>query len=90
MPGQFRSAGDILFTDHPPMPGLISDVQLKQFSETSNFLQCLVPLTPDKPFFFAQIRALCMYSVVLNLGFFFFIQKIELKCFCYQDLAKFG
>lgn len=58
MPGQFRSAGDILFTDHPPMPGLISDVQLKQFSETSNFLQCLVPLTPDKPFFFAQIRAL--------------------------------
>ncbi|XP_078310024.1 uncharacterized protein LOC144618182 [Crassostrea virginica] len=64
MHGQFRSAGDILFTDHPPMPGLISDVQLKRFSETSNFLQCLEPLTPDKPFFFAQIRGLADNSKI--------------------------
>ncbi|XP_062616121.1 uncharacterized protein LOC134277830 [Saccostrea cucullata] len=64
MPGQFRCAGDILFTDHPPIPGQISDVQLKQFSETSNFLQCLEPLTTDKPFFFAQIRALSNNSKI--------------------------
>lgn len=58
MSGLFRCAGDIIFDDHPPLPGQISDVQLKQYSETSNFLQCTQPLTPDCPYFFGQIRAL--------------------------------
>jgi len=58
MSGLFRCAGDILFDDHQPLPGQVSNVQLKKFSETSNFLQLQQPLTPKHPFFFAQIRAL--------------------------------
>ena len=58
MSGLFRCAGDILFDDNEPLPGQISNVQLKKFSETSNFLQYLRPLTPKYPYFFAQIRAL--------------------------------
>ena len=58
MSGLFRCAGDILFDDNEPLPGQISNVQLKKFSETSNFLQYLQPLTPEHPYFFAQIKAL--------------------------------
>lgn len=57
--GLFRCAGDIVYDENTPFPGQISDVQLKQYSETSNFLQCLDPLTPEFPYFFGQIRALC-------------------------------
>ncbi|XP_060081327.1 uncharacterized protein LOC132560673 [Ylistrum balloti] len=60
----FRYAGDIVFDGHPPFPGQITDVQLKQFSETSNFLQCTKPLTPRYPYFFGQIRALSSKSKI--------------------------
>ncbi|KAL4232460.1 hypothetical protein ACF0H5_007153 [Mactra antiquata] len=59
---EFRCSGDILFDDHQPLPGQISNVQLKKFSETSNFLQLMRPLTPDHPYFFAQIRTLAQNS----------------------------
>ncbi|XP_045196072.2 uncharacterized protein LOC123551303 [Mercenaria mercenaria] len=62
MSGLFRCAGDILFDDHQPLPGQISNVQLKKFSETSNFLQLKQPLTPEHPYFFAQIRSLAQQS----------------------------
>ncbi|KAH3739061.1 uncharacterized protein LOC127851769 [Dreissena polymorpha] len=64
MSGLFRSAGDIIFDDYQPMPGQVSNVQLKKFSETSNFLQFLKPLTPQHPYFFAQIRALAQNSKI--------------------------
>lgn len=62
MSGLFRCAGDILFDDHQPLPGQISNVQLKKYSETSNFLQLKQPLTPEHPYFFAQIRSLAQHS----------------------------
>lgn len=64
MSGLFRCAGDILFDDNEPLPGQISNVQLKKFSETSNFLQYLQPLTPEHPYFFAQIKALAQQSKI--------------------------
>ncbi|XP_069131228.1 uncharacterized protein [Argopecten irradians] len=60
----FRYTGDIVFDGHAPFPGQITDVQLKQFSETSNFLQCMKPLTPRFPYFFGQIRALSSKSKI--------------------------
>ncbi|OWF45917.1 uncharacterized protein LOC110456445 [Mizuhopecten yessoensis] len=60
----FRYAGDIVFDGHPPFPGQIMDVQLKQFSETSNFLQCTKALSPRYPYFFGQIRALSTKSKI--------------------------
>lgn len=59
----YRCAGDIIYNDQEPVPGHISDVQLKMYSETSNFLQYLKPLTPQNPYFFGQIRSLCKYNV---------------------------
>lgn len=62
---KFRCTGDIIFDDVPVTPGQICNVQLKPFAETCNFLQYLNPLTPEKPYFFAQIRSLgkliCIY-----------------------------
>jgi hypothetical protein len=45
--GLYRCAGDIIYNDQEPVPRHISDVQLKMYSETSNFLQYLKPLTPQ-------------------------------------------
>jgi hypothetical protein len=59
--GLYRCAGDIIYNDQEPVPGHISDVQLKMYSETSNFLQYLKPLTPQNPYFFGQIP--CIYMV---------------------------
>ncbi|XP_070191470.1 uncharacterized protein [Littorina saxatilis] len=58
----FRCAGDVIFDNIEPLPGQICNVRLKQFSETCNFLQHLSPLTPEHPYFFAQIRALAPKS----------------------------
>ncbi|XP_076467081.1 uncharacterized protein LOC143298198 [Babylonia areolata] len=58
----FRCAGDIIFDNVEPMPGQVCNVRLKQFSETCNFLQHLSPLTPEHPYFFAQICALAPKS----------------------------
>ncbi|KAK7447339.1 hypothetical protein BaRGS_00040197 [Batillaria attramentaria] len=60
----FRCAGDIIFDNVEPLPGQICNVRLKQFSETCNFLQHLSPLTPEHPYFFAQIRALAPFSKI--------------------------
>ncbi|XP_071135084.1 uncharacterized protein [Mytilus edulis] len=60
----YRCAGDIIYNDQEPVPGHISDVQLKMYSETSNFLQYLKPLTPQNPYFFGQIRSLSTKSKV--------------------------
>ncbi|XP_052810715.1 uncharacterized protein LOC128238637 [Mya arenaria] len=60
----FRCAGDIIFDDFQPLPGQISNVQLKKFAETSNFLQLTVPLTPQQPYFCAKIQALGQNSKV--------------------------
>lgn len=54
----FRCAGDVIFDIMEPLLGQICNVRLKQFSETCNFLQHLSPLTPEHPYFFAQIHAL--------------------------------
>ena len=58
---QFRCAGDIIVEDVTISPGQSCDVQLKQHSEICNFLQYLKPLTPQKPYFAAQIKALGKY-----------------------------
>ena len=54
----FRCAGDVIFDNSAPLLGQICNVRLKQFSETCNFLQHLSPLTPEHPYFFAQIHTL--------------------------------
>lgn len=64
---KFRCAGDIIFDDVDISPGQICNVQLKPFSETCNFLQYQKPLTPEKPYFFAQIRTLT-YNSKITLG----------------------
>ena len=65
--GLYRCAGDIIYNDQEPVPGHISDVQLKMYLETSNFLQYLKPLTPQNPYFFGQIRSLCKLEDVFNV-----------------------
>ncbi|XP_005088904.1 uncharacterized protein LOC101862618 [Aplysia californica] len=61
---KFRCAGDIIFDDVDITPGQICNVKLKPHSETCNFLQYLNPLTPEKPYFFAQIRTLAPNSKI--------------------------
>jgi len=58
MPSQFRCAGDIIVDDYQPLPGRFNNVQLKKLAETRNFLQLKEPLTPEHPYFFAQIRSI--------------------------------
>ena len=65
--GLYRCAGDIIYNDQEPVPGHISDVQLKMYLETSNFLQYLKPLTPQNPYFIGQIRSLCKLEDVFNV-----------------------
>ncbi|KAL3883020.1 hypothetical protein ACJMK2_029320 [Sinanodonta woodiana] len=60
----FRCAGDILFDNSQPIPGLITDVLLKQHSETSNFLQYMKPLSKNHSYFFAQIRSMSAHSKI--------------------------
>uniref|UniRef100_A0A2C9KE11 SPRY domain-containing protein n=1 Tax=Biomphalaria glabrata TaxID=6526 RepID=A0A2C9KE11_BIOGL len=55
---QFRCTADIVFDELDLKPGQICNVHLKQYSETCNFLQYLKPLTPEKPYFYAQIKSL--------------------------------
>ncbi|KAK0052845.1 hypothetical protein Bpfe_017699 [Biomphalaria pfeifferi] len=55
---QFRCTADIVFDEVDLKPGQICNVRLKQYSETCNFLQYLKPLTPEKPYFYAQIKSL--------------------------------
>ncbi|XP_071113924.1 uncharacterized protein [Haliotis cracherodii] len=64
MTSLFRCAGDVVFDHTAPRPGSISSVQLKQYSETCNFLQYLKPLTPQQPCFFAQIRGIAQNSKI--------------------------
>lgn len=54
----FRCAGDIIFDNREPRRDVLCDVKLKSFSETSNILQYLKPLTPKQPYFFAKIHTL--------------------------------
>ena len=65
--GLYRCAGDIIYNDQEPVPGHISDVQLKMYLETSNFLQYLKPLTPQNPYFIGQIRSLYKLEDVFNV-----------------------
>ena len=58
MRNKFRCAGDIIFDDIDITPGQTCNVKLKQHSDTCNFLQYQNPLTPEKPYFAAQIKAL--------------------------------
>ena len=69
----YRCAGDIIYNDQEPVPGHISDVQLKMYSETTNFLQYLKPLTPQHPYFFGQIRSLgkCLFTANILLFYQF-------------------
>ncbi|XP_074655144.1 uncharacterized protein LOC141908822 [Tubulanus polymorphus] len=60
----FRFAGDIEFSEEIPIPGQIAEVKLKQYSETCNFLQHKRPLTPEHPYFFAQVNSLAANSVI--------------------------
>ena len=64
----FRCAADIQFDDDPPVRGKVTEVRLKPFSETCNYLQYQRPLTAESPCFFAQIKSLSMYiSIILWL-----------------------
>jgi hypothetical protein len=79
----FRCAGDVVFDNSEPLPGQICSVRLKQFSETSNFLQHLNPLCPHHPYFFAQIRALgTLESLILFLFCLFLFVSFFSSFFC--------
>ncbi|XP_013380369.1 uncharacterized protein LOC106151578 [Lingula anatina] len=61
----FRFGGDLEFDlTWEPFPGTVMDVRLKPYSRRVSFLQFLRPLTPEKPYFLAQIRSLGPTSVV--------------------------
>ena len=54
----FRCAADIQFDDALPVPVKVTNVKLKPFSETSNYLQYQTPLSLQHPCFYAQIKSL--------------------------------
>ncbi|XP_041355029.1 uncharacterized protein LOC121372654 [Gigantopelta aegis] len=62
MTSLYRFAGDVVFDKSSPAPGQICSVQLREYSETCNFLQYLSPLSPDKPYFFVQVSNLAEHS----------------------------
>ena len=78
---KFRCAGDIIFDDVDISPGQICNVQLKPFSETCNFLQYQKPLSPEKPYFFAQIRTLGELFLGLNLLILPYVSKLLFREF---------
>ena len=63
----FRCAADIQFDDAVPVPGKVTDVKLKPFSETSNYLQHQIPLSLQHPCFYAHIKSLGKLVLLLNL-----------------------
>ncbi|XP_041350661.1 uncharacterized protein LOC121369676 [Gigantopelta aegis] len=62
MTSLYRCAGDVVFDKTSPAPGQICSVQLREYSETCNFLQYLSPLSPDRPYFFVQVSNLAEHS----------------------------